>query len=149
MDLKDKLAQFDKEWEEAPVESSQQYEDLPDGKYQVVVDSVEITESKAGNLMLKWEFGVFNGAFKGRKAWKYNGLEKKEHIEWVKKDIFTAGLEIKKISDLPDRLKDLLDRVLEVTIKTKNDFTNVYINKLVSSTAEDSFLDSNDDNFPF
>jgi hypothetical protein len=146
MDLKDRLAQFDQEWEQAEVETDKEYDALPDGKYQVVVDEVEIVESKAGNLQLKWQFGVFNGSHKGRKIWKYNGLEKTEHIEWLKKDIYTAGVEVRKLSDLPGQLNQLLDRVLEVTLKTKGDFTNVYINKLVDAAGDDI---PGDDDFPF
>ena len=146
MDISAKLAQFDKEWAEAEVRNDKNFEQVPDGKYQVVVDEVEIVESKAGNLQLKWQFAVFNGSHKGRKLWKYNGLEKSDHIEYLKKDIATAGLEIAKLSDLPGNLKYLLDQVLEITVKTKGDFTNIYINK---SLNDEVVKEVDDDDLPF
>ncbi len=48
------LSQWDEEYENAPVEEHD-FENVPDGKYQVVVDRVELTASKTSDKpMLKW-----------------------------------------------------------------------------------------------
>ena len=52
------LVQFDEDFAEAPIEE-RDFEPLPDGKYQVVVEKVELTRAQtSGNPMLKWTLRV-------------------------------------------------------------------------------------------
>ena len=52
------LAQFDDAFESAEVED-REYETVPDGKYQVNVERVELTRAKtSGNPMLKWSLRI-------------------------------------------------------------------------------------------
>ena len=52
------LAQFDDDFAEAPVEE-REFEDVPDGKYQVNVEKVELTRAQSsGNPMLKWTLKI-------------------------------------------------------------------------------------------
>lgn len=61
------LATFDAEFEGAPVEDSD-FEPLPDGKYQVTVERVELLRSRAGNPMLKWCLRCHRPAVSGATA---------------------------------------------------------------------------------
>ena len=56
-----------------------------------------------------------------------------DNICWLKNDLVRCGLILEKFSDLPERLGELLDIQLIVTLKTKGTNQNVYFNKRVDS----------------
>src|SRR4030042_1695580 len=115
------LAQFDDDFAEAPVEE-RGFEDIPDGKYQVNVEKVELTRAQSsGNPMLKWTLKILGPRLAGRLLWRNSVMASKENLKWLKTDLHTCGLDIEKVSDLPARLGDLLDVTLEVTKRTKGE----------------------------
>jgi hypothetical protein len=150
------LATMDQEWMGIQVEdrSKQTYDPLPDGKYQVKVDSVAIEESKnSGRLQLKWVLKVIAGAFTGRLIWRYNGFDSTENLTYLKKDLTTCGVTVTRLSELEDNLQFLLDTVLEVQLKSKTGHDgqlrqNCYINKEIQ-VPDDGLADVEIDNKPF
>ena len=125
------LAQFDDDFAEAPVEE-REFEDIPDGKYQVNVEKVELTRAQSsGNPMLKWTLKILGPRFAGRLLWRNSVMASKENLKWLKTDLHTCGLEVEKLSDLPARLGDLLDVKLEVTKRTKGENENIYFNRRI------------------
>jgi len=125
------LAQFDDDFAEAPVEE-REFEDIPDGKYQVNVDKVELTRAQSsGNPMLKWTLKILGPRFAGRLLWRNSVMASKENLKWLKTDLHTCGLDIEKLSELPSRLGDLLDVKLEVTKRTKGESENIYFNRRI------------------
>jgi hypothetical protein len=127
------LEQFDEDFAEAEVEVDREFEQIPDGKYQVSVESVELTRSRtSGNPMLKWALRVIAPQqFQGRLLWRNNMLVSRDNIKWLKNDLNICGLRLNKLSDLPDHLDKLLDIQLEITKRTKGDFENVYFNRRI------------------
>jgi len=132
------LAQWDEEYVNAPIEE-REFESVPDGKYQVVVDRVELTKSQnTNNTMLKWKLKVLGPKREGAVLWRNNVIATKNNVKWLKNDLHVCGLDIEKLSDLPANLKRLLDVRLEVTKKTRGENENIYINRrLVSDTGSD------------
>jgi hypothetical protein len=135
-DARDKidLEQFDDDFAEAEVDEDRggEFEPIPDGKYQVNVESVELTRSRtSGNPMLKWALRVIAPRFRGRLLWRNNLLVSRDNIKWLKNDLNICGLRLKKLSDLPNHLDKLLDIQLEITKRTKGDFENVYFNRRI------------------
>jgi hypothetical protein len=131
------LKQYQDEYKIAEVNT---YEELPDGRYQVRIERVELKESKNQKLpMLEWEFVVVDGKYEGRHEWKYN-LIVPDRLKWLKQDLFSAGLELEELHKLEEELPTLLDRVLDIEIatnkseKTGKNYRNVYIRKLIDST---------------
>jgi len=59
------LATFEQDFEGVPVEDSD-FEPVPDGKYRVSVERVELVRSRAGNPMLKWTLRVLGPQHEGR-----------------------------------------------------------------------------------
>ena len=58
------LSRFDNDFADAPVEEKE-FDSVPDGKYQVNVDKVEITTAKTtGNPMLKWTLKILAPRFR-------------------------------------------------------------------------------------
>ena len=117
------LAALDDAFRDAPDEGAP----VPDGRYPVTVDRVELKRSQAsGAKMLEWELRIVGTEHAGRKIWKYTLIETPEHMVWAKRDLRACGLELAKISDLPGRLHELLDLTIEVAVKTKNEFQGIY-----------------------
>lgn len=125
------LSDLDQAFTDAPVEEKE-FDPVPDGKYQVNVEKVEITTAKtSGNRMLKWMLRILAPRFRGRVLWRNNVMATRENIKWLKGDLHTCGLDLEKLSDLPANLERLLDVKLEVTKRTKGDNENVYFNKRI------------------
>jgi len=130
------LAQFDDDFAQQPIEEPE-FEDIPDGRYQVAIDRVELTRSKqAGNPMLKWALKILGPTHRGRLLFRNNLIVSSDNLKWLKHDLHIAGLDLDRLSDLPGRLGELLDRKLEVTKKTKGDFENVFLNKQIVLAAD-------------
>ena len=136
------LAQFDDDFSEASIEE-REFEEIPDGKYQVNVEKVELTRAQSsGNPMLKWTLKILGPRFAGRLLWRNSVMASKENLKWLKTDLHTCGLEIEKLSELPSRLGDLLDVKLEVTKRTKGENENIYFNRRI---VVDDLLAGDDD----
>jgi hypothetical protein len=130
------LAQFDEDFAEAPVEE-RDFESLPDGKYQIVVEKVEITRAQSsGNPMLKWTMRVLGPQHRGRLLWRNSVMASRENLKWFKTDLHTCGLDLEKLSDLPANLERLLDVKLEITKRTKDENENIYFNRRIVTEDE-------------
>ena len=127
------LAQWEDVYQEHEVNETDDFDSLPDGRYQVEVAAVELTISKsAGNPMLAWELTVLGPRYVGRKIWRNNMMITAENIRWLKQDLWKCGLKLEKLGDLKTHLDELLNRRLEVTLKTKKEIQNVFFNKLLT-----------------
>jgi len=125
------LTQFDEDFAEAEVEE-RDFEPIPDGKYQVNVERVELTRAQtSGNPMLKWTLRIIAPRFRGRLLWRNNVMATRENIKWLKTDLHTCGLDLEKLSDLPANLEKLIDVKLEVTKRTRGENENVYFNRRI------------------
>jgi len=146
------LADFDDAFAEADCEPAGDSDLLPDGRYRVVVEKAELEVSRANNKMLVWQMRVLGPRYAGRKLWHRNMIMTIRNIRWLKQDLLTAGLELAKLSDLPNRLVELADVMLEVQLKTKGDSQNSFINKRLTGNqgvqAEPGAV-STDGDFPF
>jgi hypothetical protein len=127
------LTQFDDEYRSEQPEERGDFESVPDGKYQVTVEKVELTEAQStGNPMLKWTLRVIAPKFINRLMWR-NSVITHNTLKYVKTDLHLCGLDLEKLSDLPRQLKGLLDVKLEVTKKTKGDNENIFFNRRIET----------------
>lgn len=135
------LAQFEDRFESAAVEQ-RKYEEPPDGKYQVVVDRVELARSQtSGNLMLKWQLKILGPKCVGRYLFRNNMIATADNLKWLKTDLATCGMDVNtlKLSDLPNRLGELLDLTLEVQKKNNGQYTNVYLQRRIQVDVPPGF----------
>lgn len=147
-DLDFDLSQYDEDYASAPVESRDS-ENVPDGKYQVTVHKVELARSKTSDTpMLKWQLKIIAPAHIGRMIFRNNMMGSAENIKWLKQDLYACGLALDKLSELPNHLYELLDVALEVTVKTKGEYTNVFLNKRIQ-TDDTATPSENVDILPF
>ena len=121
------LSAFDDEFAAAETPS---IEEVPDGKYQVRIDSVRLDRSQKGDPMIKWDLIVIAGQHTGRHIFK-NSVITPAALPFVKGDLKTLGMELARFSELSNRLEELLDATLEVTKRTRGEYTNVYFNKRI------------------
>jgi hypothetical protein len=128
------LAQFDDDFQSESTEERSDFETVPDGKYQVAVEKVELTQSSTGNPMLKWTLRILAPRFANRFLWR-NSVFTHNTLKYVKTDLHLCGLDLDKLSELPKHLDKLLDVKLEVTKKTKGDNENIYFNRRIETAA--------------
>jgi len=125
------LSVFDNEYDTVQPADN---DEVPDGKYQARVHAVRLDRSQKGDPMLKWDLVVLSGQHAGRHIFK-NAVITQASLPFVKGDLKTLGLELPKFSELPQHLDRLLDQTLEVTKRTKGEYTNVYFNKRIQLPA--------------
>lgn len=125
------LSAFDDDFASA---ASPSLEEVPDGKYQVRIEGVRLDRSQKGDPMIKWDLIVIAGSQAGRHIFK-NSVITPAALPFVKGDLKTLGLQLTKFSDLQQRLEELLDITLEVTRRTRGEYTNVYFNKRLQIAA--------------
>jgi hypothetical protein len=125
------LSSFDDEFETAEAPA---HDEVPDGKYQVRIESVRLENSQKGDPMIKFDLEVMSGSHAGRHIFK-NSVITQASIPYVKGDLKTLGIELAKFSELSGRLPELLDVTLEVTKRTRGDYTNVYFNRRLRLAA--------------
>lgn len=125
------LSAYDDEYASAEAADS---DEVPDGKYQVRIDKVKLDKSQKGNPMIKWDLIVIAGSQANRHIFK-NSVITPAALPFVKGDLKSLGLNLAKFSDLQQRLDELLDVTLEVTKRTKGDYSNVYVNKRIQLAA--------------
>lgn len=118
------LTQFDQAYDDAETQDGGDFEQLPDGTYQVFVDEACVKETKQTQMpMLAWKLKVMSGPCEGRFLFK-NSVITDKTISFIKTDLSLCGMRLDKFSDLPGHLHLLINMQLEVKAVTKK-----YINK--------------------
>ncbi len=85
------LSQFDDDFRGEQAEERGDFESVPDGKYQVTVEKVELTEAQSsGNPMLKWTLRVIAPKFVNRLMWR-NSVITHNTLKYVKPTCTRAG----------------------------------------------------------
>jgi hypothetical protein len=141
------LSAFDDDFEKAEASDN---DDPPDGKYVVNVDNFEITRTKGGEdkdgkkkpsqPMLKWTCRILGPNCSGRLLW-INRVVNEKTLPFLKKDLQTCGMPIKKLSEIAAIREDMKDRKLEVSKKEnkKTGFSDIRILKLVGEAEAAAF----------
>jgi hypothetical protein len=95
---------------------------VPDGHYTVVVVTVTLRRvHRTGAPMLCWALRVESPAFAaGRHLWRHLVLSPAT-LGWLKHDLRLCGLELPRLSALPDCLDRLRGVRLEVAKRTRGD----------------------------
>lgn len=140
------LSAFDDDYAEA---EAPEFDEVPDGKYQVRVHTVKLARSQKNDPMIKWDTVIISGQHAGRHIFK-NSVITQSSLPFVKADLQTLGLKLEKFSELPNHLDALLDLTIDVTKRTKGEYANVYFNKLLNiPTGGDDGIDLSKEPAPF
>jgi hypothetical protein len=122
-------------WKSEPTPEVSSGGELPDGKYTVKVNAcVEKETKETGKPMIAWDMVVVEGQPYARKHVFMNRVldaERKESIGWAKSDFKKIGIDADALPDIQSCCTAALDRVIEIQVKTRGEYTNVYVNKMV------------------
>lgn len=128
----------------AKMEEKSEFEPLPDGDYEVAIDSMELGESKAHDPMLRVTFKVVAGQYENRLLFmnkvmqpqsQYMGFQVKQVIEFlnsleVGEYDFTGFAQLDK--DIKNISKTIEQENVEYLVrqKTKKDYANYEIKEV-------------------
>lgn len=131
-------AGLESQWKDAEAPKGE-YKNLPDAKYLVNIESQSIEMNNRDKWELKLTFKVVSEPHTGRLIWKRYDLENPERFGFLKQDLEKiTGMKLEVLSQLEDFAPTLVNRVIEVTLKTStpNDdgktYQNCYVGKFVS-----------------
>lgn len=144
------LSRFDDDYRRAQVEQESQpvYASVPDGRYRVMVENVELTTAKtSGNPLLKWRLRITGEDQKNRLLFKNRAITSTT-IEFVKKEMNVLGVDLEPFSSLPQKLGDLVNVELMISKITKGEYENIYFNKRLTPQSPDQLAELSDD-LPF
>jgi hypothetical protein len=115
--------------------------EFDDGKYLARLVKGEIGKSEAGRLQVTWHWKFLEGEYETQIKYAYQGLETLENQSYLIKDLERLGYDCSEL-DLTE-LQEVLDDVRKnkptcrITLKTKGEFQNVYINRLMNPAEDD------------
>lgn len=106
------------------------FENLPDGTYEAYVYACEFTESKAGNLMFKWEFILDgNGKFDNKHHWKYTTLNSPENMKRLVTDLEKFNVDCSSMANIQEQLEEkILDMYVTLTLTSNTKDDKTYVN---------------------
>ena len=142
-DVAEELARYDEEFAAAPIpETSGASERIPDGTYQASIKNASVKYSKAkpgkpAKLMLEWWLKILGPTHAGAEIPRWNHFDSAEKLGWLKKDLAICGLTLGRLAALEAALVELLDKRLEITLRTNGQYQNVYFNRLITSANPD------------
>lgn len=137
------LTEFDEDFARAEIEE-REFETIPDGKYQVKVQRVELKRAQtSGSPMLNWTMRILTPRFSGRVLFRNNVMGTPENLRWLKMDLHICGLDLNRLSEeLQANLGKLIGVGLEVTKRTRGENENVYINRRIALEEEGDEYDA-------
>ena len=104
--------------------------EVPDGRYNVNVESVELTSTNSsGEPMLKWALRIGGGTSYGHCLLWHNKVISANSLPHVIQDLRCCGLELRSFQDLPSHLGELKGVRLEITKRTKSGRYSIYFEK--------------------
>ena len=130
------------------------FNDEPDGKHTFVIQKAYFDKSRSGDVQVVWILEVKDCPDLGNTVRKYSPLQKKgindaEKMGYLKGELKALGYEVTDIPTLELALEDLAGKVVEGETKTKNGYTNRYLNNRIGSTVVSNVKPKNTDDVPF
>ncbi len=111
---------------------------VPDDSYPARIESAVIEESKSsGRLQVHWALDIADGDYAGRKVHKFSGMESEDNLSFLQGDIEILELAIPEdIGDLGETLEEALGILLEINVRTRDEFTNIDFIELLEDEEE-------------
>jgi hypothetical protein len=168
----DELTDYDKDFEDAPEDEGAPGGEVPPGTYQAYVMSARVVDNDYdGHPQLKLQCKIISGPCKGRVLFPQGSFNPEEVIPtksgpmapivFLKQMVSRLGLKvpITRASEIPGRLDEMLDRVLEVKVMERrgnSEKRNYYVQRFVKkldphapADAPDNPPPHTDDEIPF
>jgi len=109
---------------------------IPDGTYQAKIESVVLKRAKSQAPMIAWTLKIVGGnrEFLDRTIWK-NSVIQENTLAFIKKDLELFGIKMMQFSKIQAYLPRLAGRVVELRKVTDGEYSNIYLNQVVSRPA--------------
>ena len=135
------LAQFDEEWTKTTHSSDDLYADIPDGVYDAVIEDAHLTETvSTGRPMVVWKLRI-RGPQAANRAVTRTRVITENTLQYLREDLEKCGLSVARLSQLPARLGELVDRPVGIDKRTKDGRSNFYFRRQASRSGEMSLSD--------
>ncbi len=145
-DIQSRLKKMQSSWEET--EPSRGRINLPDDNYGVRINSAVLEESKSsGRLQIHWDMTVIDeGDFENVSVHKYDGIDTEENLPYVQGALEALELDIPDdLADIGETLEAAAGLEVDITVATKDEFTNIYFNELLQGAGEEGDDEADDD----
>ncbi len=152
------LSVYDDEYSRACVPQpaqSQPYDDIPDGAYEAEIEDVHLTRTATtGNPMVLWKLRIQGPQCQGRAVTKVRVITSKT-LGYLKRDLERLEVHLERLSDLPARAGEMLDRRVRIFKKTNPErrWTEVYFLGLSGpdqgQNGEGAWMGGPEDDLPF
>ena len=138
--MKDYLSTMQGAWQQTAAPSQKAYEELPDGTYQVKMETAQLKEGQTP--FLQWGMRVISGPHAGRMLFKVQRLVV-DSLPYLKADLELLQIRLDDLGALEGMLARSLDAILDVKVKTSNGkdgtaYKQVFFNRLVREGAKEA-----------
>jgi hypothetical protein len=141
--LKNKLKRAQDNWQGAreKAKESSGFTEVPDGRYLAHLTNAQIGESRSsGRLQIQWTWTISDGEFEKDTKLDFDGLETEDNLVFLGRKLARFGYELPEdITEISDILDELIEKqpLARIRLKTKGEFQNVYVDKLMQSVPTD------------
>lgn len=129
-------------WETVEAQEGGGFTKFEDNDYVVRLTGAKVGKSKNERTQVIWELVFGDGPYEDKTILKFDGLEDKTNLGWVKGIMSIIGMDIpKELSQLPAAFEEFFDEhkkgiPINISLVTKNEFQNIFINSLVEDEDE-------------
>jgi hypothetical protein len=132
------LTRFDDEWAKTSVSADEMYSDIPDGSYDAVIEGARVTETTStARPMVIWKLRIRGPQAVNRVVTK-NRVITENTLGYLREDLEKCGLQVSRLSELPARLRELVDRPVGLDKRTKDGRANFYFRWGSNRTGQNS-----------
>ena len=143
------LACYDRKWTDTLNRTVEDYNDLPDGSYDAVIEEARLVETAStGRPMVTWTLRITSPQEADRIIQKSRVITENT-LPYLREDLEKCQLEVTKISDLPQRLPELAGRPVAIHKTTREVRTNIWFRWQARKAASGTGLGSGDLDLPF
>lgn len=149
--LKNKLAMAKKLFKKAK-ESAKEGgygNNIEDGRYKAKITGAEgpLEAQTSGRLQAVLSYKILDGEFKGESIKSFPNLENEVGLSILIRDLNKLGYEVEDFDDIEQALEELNEEApnVRITVKTKNEFQNVSIDKLLDKDDVEEEEEDDDD----
>ena len=108
------LRQFDEAWPKPPVGRDDRYADIPDGQYEALIEEARLTTTAStGRPMVVWTLRI-QGPVAANRTLPKTRVVTDNTVTWLKEDLRKCGLNLERLSELPQRIHEIEGQVLPV-----------------------------------
>jgi len=122
-------------------EEGKTFDAMPDGNYSAKVQSLMFTATKETmKPMFSWDLIIVNskdGKNIGRHHFHNQVLSNDISVKICAQSFHNVGIEGKSIAEFRSKSGELLDKIIEITLKTTTKNGNTYQNTYINRLAED------------